>query len=68
MIFKQILNVFFKIRNSIVLENESPQKSTKSEDIILNMLRPDEEQINTTGINGNGKNRLKKLWSMNIFL
>ena len=58
----------FKIRNSIVLENESPQKSTKSEDIILNMLRPDEEQINTTGINGNGKNRLKKLWSMNIFL
>ena len=29
------------------------------------MLRPDEEQINTTGINGNGKNRLKKLWSMN---
>ena len=32
------------------------------------MLRPDEEQINTTGINGNGKNRLKKLWSMNIFL
>ena len=32
------------------------------------MLNPDEEQINTTGINGNGKNRLKKLWSMVLWL